>query len=232
MKGFRRSPSSLHAIDVPRALREETTVMVVGDLGEVSYARGRGVGDKAETMASRTRRCCHTDLDRGGVLKEESGEGVSLVTELQPPRNTTPLDIKRVDRGWHASQRVKGVEAVRNGKGVEHRDVSYVKRSGAFTQMHLDAVLRDCSGPEDSIRRDAWIIRMRAQRARCQKAVQSDEGESAVMVLTIRSYKLAFHEPHIGMKRVFTGRAGRQVSSRAGQVEVGLSDEAVEIVDN
>src|SRR5215470_10535486 len=99
--------------------------------------------------------------------------------------------------------------------------------------MHLDAVLRDCSGPEDSIRRDAWIIRMRAQRARCQKAVQSDEGESAVMVLTIRSYKLAFHEPHIGMEHVSAGDAGRRrISSCAGQREVGLSDEAVEIVDN
>ena len=77
--------------------------MVVRDLGEVTYGRRCGVGDKSETMVSRARWRCRGDLDGCGVLKEISGEGVHVITKLQPPRNTTPLEMEQVDRGGHTS---------------------------------------------------------------------------------------------------------------------------------
>src|SRR6266849_183259 len=72
---------------------------------------------------------------------------------------------------------------------------------------------------------------MRAQRARCRKAVESYEGERPMMDFPIGANELSCHEPHVGMERIRSADVGRGVCTRSGQVEIRLTDQAIEVED-
>ena len=72
---------------------------------------------------------------------------------------------------------------------------------------------------------------MRAQRARCRKAVESYEGERPVMDLAIGADEISGHESHVSMESVPIADAGGEISSCPGQIKIRLADEAVEIED-
>src|ERR671924_1002151 len=103
------------------------------------------------------------------------------------------------------------IESVRHGERVEDEDVSYVEGRSFFTQIEFDAPWRHRCRPEDAARSDSWIVRMRAQRARCQKAVESYERERSHMDSSMGGDELSRHEPHVGVELIRRTSAGRGV---------------------
>ena len=95
------------------------------DLREVGDC-GRRVRDKLEAVLCR--RCkrglrrwrTHRQVNGGGdVLNIIPGKAARSVAEMYPLSNATPPNAERLDESTYKSQRVSGVEAVRNAKGVE-----------------------------------------------------------------------------------------------------------------
>ena len=77
---------------------------------------------------------------------------------------------------------------------------------------------------------------MRAQRARSrrrgvrrQQTVESYERKRTVVDVVVRTEKFSLHEPHVGMEPVLRGCARRRIRADAGQGEIGLADDAIEI---
>src|SRR5437867_11775953 len=70
---------------------------------------------------------------------------------------------------------------------------------------------------------------MRAQRAR--QAVKSNENKRPSSLDPVCAHKHAIHEAHIGMERVGSGLACRQVGSGSTQVEIAYADDPFEVKD-
>ncbi len=61
------------------------------------------------------------------------------------------------------------------------------------------------------------------------KAVDSYEGESAVVLLLIRPNELALHESRIGVEVESAGCSGFGIRARPTEIEVDLTDKALEV---
>src|SRR5713101_9190806 len=99
-----------------------------------------------------------------------------------------------------------------------------MKRGPACGGIDLDAVEWNRDDPEDSRLAESGIVGMRAQRARCQEAVNSYKGESAAAQGSNRVHEFADHESQICVEHVLTGIAVA-IGPRPGQRHCGRSEE-------
>lgn len=95
-------------------------------------------------------------------------------------------------------------------------------------QIYLNTSFRDFDGPEQQCRRFPRVVRMWAQRAH-RDAVNSYEGESALVPPLIRADKFASHESGVCMEAVSSLRTGVGIGSRPAESEVDLADNTGEI---
>lgn len=71
---------------------------------------------------------------------------------------------------------------------------------------------------------------MQAQRA-CE-AIKSNKRERTTPLDSVGTDKYAFHEPHVSMERVGSGRARVEIGSRSSKGrEISLTDDSLEIED-
>ena len=75
-----------------------------------------------------------------------------------------------------------------------------LKENNPSIKINLNALRRNTSNPKCSSLGNAEVIRVRAQRARCRKAVESYERERTVVDLPIRPDEFPRHEPHVGIE--------------------------------
>ncbi len=70
------------------------------------------------------------------------------------------------------------------------------------------------------------MVLLRARRAH---AVNSYEGEGAVVLFFVRADEFASHEPGVRVERVMGGFVGRRVSARSLERAIELTYDAVEV---
>jgi len=214
---------------------EKRSVVLVTDLGEMHLARCR-IGDELEAVlrARRKRRFgrgrLYLQLDRGGGLEELAPERRVIVEGLDP-LDTAPPYAHRLQEAAHEPQRVHGIQTVRNGERVEKlAPVVEVERCFAVIQIDVHVARRDFDRPQEEARSSSGIVRMRAQRARCD-AVDSKKSKRPFVPLLIRSDELADHETRVRVEFVRGLSPGLRVPSRPTEVHVNRANEAVEIRD-
>lgn len=171
--------------------------------------------------------------DARGCLEEVTRKFIHWVAESNDaPSHTTPLEIKGLnDRANNVSQRMSGIEAIRDRESVEYANVSYVKLSRAVIEINSSIIVRDGSYPSNESRGNSRVIRMQAQRACCRKAVKSYKRECPLMRFSIGTAELPCHEPHVGVEIVGGTVASVQISPCASHEQVGLRDDAAEVED-
>ena len=146
--------------------------------------------------------------------------------------DAAPLDVNRIDPPAHESKWPVGADTVRNGEGVEHcADILGVELSTASRQIYLTAAFRHWSRPERQALRGAGIPGVIATRARRAQRVKSYERERALMFEPVNRYKRALKESPVGVERVRRAVTGVQVCAGAGEVQIGLTDEPLEVVN-
>jgi len=125
---------------------------------------------------------------------------------------------------------MSGIEAVRNGEGVEDRaEVGEVEDCLAFVEIDLNAVARYLGRPHQQAWRDAGVVRMWAQRAR--EAVNSNEGHGCVVTLLVRTDEVPLNETGVGVEGVRSGRPSVSVLTCARERQIHLADETLEVAD-
>ena len=212
-------------------LSEEHAVGLAPNLREINFRCRRR--NKPETVSCALLRC-YRHVNGRGSLEEVAGELIDWVAESDnAPCHAAPLKVEGLDECAHnVSERVRGVETIRNRKGVEYRaDICGMKLCCAVIQITFCSAFGDGSHPRDQSWRNSRVVRMQAQRACCREAVKSYKGERAFMRISIGSDELAPHEPHIGMEVIRGTVACIQVCPCATQKEVGLRDEAAKVKD-
>ena len=148
-----------------------------------------------------------------------------------PGIRAVPVNTKRVHNSAHKAQGVGRVEAVRNRKGVEYAtDVFQPKSRHAVIQIDTYTILWYLDRPKKQRRGNARIVRMRAQRARCN-AVDSYEREGALVSPLIRSDKRALHESRVRVELIRGLTTGIGVCRGTAESEVGLAHKPVEVRD-
>ena len=128
-------------------------------------------------------------------------------------------------------QGVSFIERVRNREAVEDGDVSHVEERFFPAQIDRLASMLRRSGPEDATWTDAWIPRMRAQRARGQQAIQSYEHERSMVDSPICSEESSLHEAHVGMEQIASGLTGRRIGTSSAQIEIRHAKDTIEVED-
>jgi hypothetical protein len=146
---------------------EKDPVLFVANLSEVGN-RGRArVRNESEPVAGGKRRR-GGDLDLCQGLDKVASELIPRIGEsVHPPLDTAPFDAQRVNDAFNKiPQRPGDGKTVGDSERVEDTDIIDVQRSSACCHVRLYTAFRDCGDPEDASRRDAGIVRVRAQRAR------------------------------------------------------------------
>jgi hypothetical protein len=72
---------------------------------------------------------------------------------------------------------------------------------------------------------------MKAQRASAWLAVESYERKRFSASLAIRAHVHAIHESHVGVENVRSSLASVEIRAHTGELEIGLTDESLEIKD-
>jgi len=209
---------------------EEHSVGFVSELREVDRRCRRR--DKPETVSGAPLGRCR-DVNGRRRLEEVARELIDRVAESEnAPGYATPFEIEGLDdRAHNVSQRVGGIQAIRDRKRVEYADISSVKLSGALIEISSGATVRDGSYPRSKSRGNSGVVRMQAQRACGREAVKSYERECAPVRFSIGGAEPPFHEAHVRMEIIGSTVAGVQVCSRPSQKQVGLRNDAAEVKD-
>ena len=128
-------------------------------------------------------------------------------------------------------QGVSFIERVRNREAVEDGNVFHVEQRSFLVQIDRDASMLRRSGPEDAAWSDAWIPRVRAQRARGRQAIQSYEHERSMVDPPISSQESPLHEAHIGMEQIGSGLTGGGIRTGSAQIEIRHANDTIEVED-
>jgi hypothetical protein len=203
----------------------------LADLGKEVYGRMSRIGNESETMAG-TPQCRHRDLNRRGILDVISSKLLHRTTVRYPTKDSRPVDIERLDLcGYGVAEWTCWIKAVWNCECIEHTNISGVQRSFAPIQIGMGAPERNGSYPRYQGLRDAWIIRMKAQRASAWLAVQSYERKRSLASFAVGANKRAFHESHVCIEGVRSPAASVEIGARTGEAQISFTDESAEVED-
>ena len=169
-------------------------------------------------------------LDAGRRLEEVTSEG-RVVVERPHFLDAAPMNTHRSQEAGHQPQRVKRIQAVRHRERIE--DVAAIfdmKSRLASIEVDVNVSLGDFNRPQEERGSSSRIVRMRAQRARCD-AVNSKKGERALVPLLVGGDEFADHESRIRVERVGGFSARLRISSPPAEIQIDLPHEPLEIRD-
>jgi hypothetical protein len=113
---------------------------------------------------------------------------------------------------------------------IHHRHVAHAQRSCASPWVDLHNIPRSGNEPKQAVRSYPRVVIMNLLGQVCRSDrtgvnVQSDENESALMMLVVFAHKLTLHESHVSAKSERLGESG----PCARPTDLGIADGAIEV---
>ena len=125
---------------------------------------------------------------------------------------------------------MQGIKTVWHRKRVEHAAHAFqLKNRFACIQIDLNTIIGDRGCPNHKRLRNPRVIGMQAQRARCRKAIDSYERESAFVRLLIRADELSLYKSRVCVETIWLFPAGLGVGARSPKFQIDLSHYTAEI---
>jgi len=159
---------------------------------------------------------CGRDCDFGRALVEIAPELAGRVTESQNlSGDAAPIDLHRINDGAENPQRVRRIEAIRNGENIEHcAHIAYFQSRSSVIKIYMAAATGVMSAPEyERTSHNSRVIRMGTQRA--PETVKSYKSDLAMVFFIIQGDERALHKAHVRVEVVLSALASVEVRADA-----------------